>query len=352
MLECIVQQYDIVICGAGLSGRILAYYLVRYGKTTSILLIDSNFQGKEAIIAYWEKVPGEFDHLTIASHNTITTTLSSGKIQQHRLTQHLYKYIYKSSLYKYIDSVILPTCKKLTSRVIDIRDEDDYALITTTNGKIRAKKVYSSIPATVHVLKNTQYFTGIEFDTDKPIENPLFMDFSFFEQNVLGFGYALPINSSRIFVHLVRYDRLPTQNECMAYSQKLIKGQAHISIRRLEQGKTDLFITPNRKSKPHIEYIGKRGGYINPATGFGFTHFCEYAKAIVNLPTVTMSTHHVHLYLLLIAAIQFAPRIARKIFEKTVSLNNFDQVLDFISGRGGIRQCAKIAMHIARDRIG
>jgi flavin-dependent dehydrogenase len=332
------NHYDIIICGAGLSGRLLAYYLIKSKTTKKILLIDKSFHQADVLLGYWESGAGEFDFLFERSCNVLETR-DSKSVNKHLLTHYSYKYLYKNRLFDYIDSQIADKVDFVEDTITSVFESKDTVTVTTRNTIFKTNKVFSSIVSVdsdrKSLHKNFQYYRGYEIETYKQIENPIFMDFTICHSGQFRFGYLLPLTSSRYFVHIVDYKNLPSRHDLSTYLEKSL-GIVDYKITREEVGRATLSLQKSNLDTSKVIYIGSAGGILNPATGYGLMPFIEDAKFLVqDAKRARITLKFKFFFFWMILFINLVPNFAKYLFVRINRMCNFDELLDFVDAKGG-----------------
>jgi hypothetical protein len=344
-------QYDVIICGAGLSGRLVAYYLLKSDATLNILLIDKTKVQPDILYGYWESTAGEFEAL-VRSHFQILETIDNKGTNFNHLAKYTYKSLYRSALFEQIDQVIQPKAAFEVTEILALNEFPDYVEVDTRSGKFYAKKAYTSInlgrQRNKSLFINPQYFHGFEIESESGFKLPIFMDFSINASLQFRFGYVVPINKTRSLVHLVDYKRSPLRSELLDYIENDLQVKKY-KIIRVERGRTILGVRV-KQGNSRIIKIGANGGWINSATGYGLIDCINQAKKLAN-PSIELVGTPKNVFFNFLFDFMFAamallvniwPQAARFLFSRINRIKNYDLVLDFVTKQGGILTIAKI----------
>ncbi len=215
-----------------------------------------------------------------------------------KINPYHFKKIESKSFYK---SVIDDIQRKLNvSFIIDevktIDENENYALVKTTDNIFQAQKVFNSIlfdntykSSKKHPLLN-QHFIGWFIKTKEPIFDELsatYMDFSVDQKNNTRFMYVLPTSKNEALLEYTLFspDLLTEkeyEDEIINYIHKL--GVKEYEITEKERGNIPMTCYPFwKKNTEKIIHIGTAGGWTKASTGFTFKKTYKKSKELVQL---------------------------------------------------------------------
>ncbi len=334
------DHFHIAICGVGVSGKILSDYLKLYQPDKKVLLLDSGYHKDRRLMGYWGADEHEPIEL-IESSSAISTIDRLGNESVHQLSKYKYKYFY-TSVWNETEH----------THVESIKQDHKGFSIETDKGTYHADRVFSSINQNAlkrrKVRDNVQFFHGVEIitDTEQKFANPVFMDFRVFTGKDFCFAYLIPLEGRRIFVHLVNYQKYPSDEDLKNYIENILNIRKY-QIVRVEKGCTLLTMRKsNVNSDKGISNIGKAGGMINPATGYGINNFIQFSKkyckeGLLTSPNVPRFPF-TFMFQLMMIIINYYPRLAVRMFEGMNRIEPYDILLDFTESKSGYRGIFKL----------
>jgi flavin-dependent dehydrogenase len=336
--------YDTIICGAGLSGRLLAYYLVKANSNKKILIIDKKKIQRDVLLGFWEEGVGEFDTL-LQKQSKKLITIDRKSSKEHILKKYIYKYLYKNDLFDYIDKFIEKNATHISDTICAI-DNHNPVVVECSKASYLGRQVYSSVwlkekQNQKNIVNNIQNFFGYEIFTKAKFESPVFMDFSHGTDNEFKFGYVLPLDDNRALIHIVNYSKYTSSNELEEYIKQFTNG-AEYKVLRKESGSTIIGLPRKHFARrERLVEIGIQGGQINQATGFGFSNFILDAKLLADEQNkgsrINQSLSFGFLFFCMSLLINIKPSWARLLFYRINRIDDYDLVLDFVDSKGGFK---------------
>ena len=290
--------YDYIICGGGMAGLSLAYYL----KTStlahhSILIIEPQEKDKnDRTWAFWENTENTFEQILYKRWSSVCFVDAYGKSQVLDIKNYQYKLLRGIDFYNFVIGELkkFGNIEWLKDSVKSIDDNDNFATVTTTNGtQFQAKYVFdSTYKLKLDNRKNhnlLQHFKGLVIKSVEPIFNPSLpdmMNFGVEQYNDCRFIYVLPFDEHTAIVEYTLFtENLLQEKEYDIELKKYISEKLQLSnyqILEEEFGVIPMSDEPtNEFPSKHVVRIGTAGGYTNPATGYTFQNTQKRLKGIV-----------------------------------------------------------------------
>ncbi len=295
------NNYDIIICGGGVSGLILAEQLCKdaYFKNHKILLIEKEkTKNKEVKTwSFWENQNAIYPHLITKSWK-YGIFASSKHNKTMCLNPYEYKTIHSRDFYSYMYTFLESKSNQITikyEKIIKIESTDKNVIVSSEKKKYKGIKVFSSVLGDSFFQKQKKYpalkqhFIGwvIKTNDTKFSENCMtMMDFSVPQQNNTRFMYVLPYNKKEALVEYTLFS--PTllkkeiyENNIKSYIKSKL-GVSNYEIVQKEEGDIPMTCFPFYKKNTHnLIYIGSVGGWTKPSTGYTFKKSYDSIKKII-----------------------------------------------------------------------
>lgn len=279
-------HYDIIICGGGASGLLLAHALIQdeaFDNKQIALIEKEDKTSNDRTWSFWEKGSGPWDHIihqqwnnAIFSAPAFQTTFS--------LSPYTYKTLQSKDFYAYVWPK-LQAAKNLTllqEHISNIRPEENQCWVNTDRAHYNAKKVFSSLPVLQHTQQSRypvlqQHFIGWFVKTQQPIFDPTrvdFMDFDLPQKGNTRFMYVLPFSSTEALVEYTLFSKDLLTNE--EYEQAIRdylqdKDAKNYSITATEQGSIPMTAYDfSQHNTTTLLHIGTAGGWTKASTGYTF----------------------------------------------------------------------------------
>jgi lycopene beta-cyclase len=294
--------YDIIICGGGITGLLLAKKLTDdiYFKNHKIALIEKEDKNKnDRTISFWEEGKGEWDSIICGSWEN-AFFISDEYQSSLKLTPYTYKTIRGIDFYNYFKREL---CKKnnfklIKDNILNIKSDYDFSYVKTLTEEYRAPRVFSSIPnlgyknqTSIPVLQ--QHFIGWFVKTENSIFDPnklIFMDFSVPQKGSTRFMYILPFNKNFALVEYTLFSKKTLKKEEYEYNIKQYledKNAGEFEVVEKEAGSIPMTgYNFSKHNKSTLLHIGTSGGWTKASTGFTFKksinkieHLIQYLKS-------------------------------------------------------------------------
>jgi lycopene beta-cyclase len=292
-------SYDYIICGGGMSGLSMAYYL----KTSTlahkrILIIEPQEKNKnDRTWAFWEYTDNTFEHLLYKKWSAVRFCNLNNQSQILDIGNYHYKLLRGIDFYNFVSAELkkIGNVDWLKESVVAIEENENFATVTTSEGKIfeSAYVFDSTYKLKLDNRKNhnfLQHFKGLIIKSDKPIFNPTLpdmMDFGIEQHNECRFMYVLPFDAYTAMIEYTLFsERLLDEKEYDLELEKYILEKLQITHYQLldsEFGVIPMSDEPtNEFPSKHVVRIGTAGGYTNPATGYTFQDTQRRLKKMVD----------------------------------------------------------------------
>lgn len=277
-------HYDIIICGGGASGLLLANALVNDSAfdELSIAIIEKEAKNtNDRTWSFWEKGDGMWDDIV---HKQWAKGVFRAKNFQKTFPFHPYRYktIRSKILYATIHKRLQKAnnITQIQAHIDTIIPEKEQCRVTTSQSTYTGSRVFSSIPT--QSFRNQQkypvlqqHFIGWFVKTDSPIFDPNvvdFMDFDLPQKNNTRFMYVLPFSTNEALVEYTLFSRDLLENS--EYEQAIIdylekKKVEKYTIEEKEQGNIPMTAYDfTQHNTAHLMHIGTAGGWTKASTGF------------------------------------------------------------------------------------
>jgi lycopene beta-cyclase len=351
------DTYDIVICGSGAAGLLLALRLHQnpFFKDHSVLLVDAAIKNtNDRTWSFWEQQQGSLEE--IVHHRW-----EHGLFKSQNFTQNLHLNPYAYKMIRGIDfyNHILPQLEAnpqfdfLHAKVNSLENQDTRTAVHTDRGTFVAAQVFSSIYRPEWVAKQRKYpvlqqhFVGWIVETENPCFTPeqiTFMDFDIPNSNATRFMYVLPFTPTKALLEDTFFsaDLLPKavyEKALTTYLEKI--GAGSFSILEREQGSIPMTAYPFHKhNTPSLLHIGTAGGWTKASTGYTFQNTLEQTERLVAFlqtkkPLSTFYKHSKFAFYDLLFLDVLARHNARgsELFQLMFQKNSVQRIFKFLSNK-------------------
>jgi lycopene beta-cyclase len=300
------KNYDIIICGGGITGLLLAKKLTDdiYFKNHKIALIEKEDKNKnDRTISFWEEGKGEWDSIICGSWEN-AFFISDEYQSSLKLTPYTYKTIRGIDFYNYFKKKLSKknNFKLIKDNILNIKSDNDFSYVKTLTEEYRAPRVFSSIPnlgyknqTSIPVLQ--QHFIGWFVKTENSIFDPnklIFMDFSVPQKGSTRFMYILPFDKNFALVEYTLFSKKTLKKKEYEYNIKQYledKNAGQFEVVEKEAGSIPMTgYNFSKHNKSTLLHIGTSGGWTKASTGFTFKksinkieHLIQYLKSSKSL---------------------------------------------------------------------
>ncbi|MBA4849181.1 lycopene cyclase family protein [Emticicia sp. BO119] len=282
-----MKHFDYIICGGGMAGLSLAYYLKKSRlKNKSVLIIEPQDKNtNDRTWAFWEKRPNTFEDILYRKWGLVQLIDANGNAQVIDMGGYQYKLLRGIDFYTFVTTELRKYAglEWIIDSVKTIKEESDGAIVETQNGKIlKASLVFDSTFQLDLTLKHNhnllQHFKGYVVKTKTPFFDPVLpvmMNFNIEQKGDCRFIYILPFDKNTALIEYTLFsESLLAQDEYDSELRKYLVHQLQLpdyQILEKEFGVIPMSdVATEEFPSEHIIRIGTAGGYTNPATGYTF----------------------------------------------------------------------------------
>lgn len=298
-----MKHYDYIICGGGMAGLSLAYYLKNSklaGK--SVLIIEPQEKNSnDRTWAFWEREDNTFENILIRKWNAAQLIDAFGYKQLLDMGGYQYKMLRAKDFYEFVIGHLQKHegIEWLKDSVANITDNADGATVETTAGEVfKANLVFDSTYqlnlTDIHNHNLLQHFKGYIIKTAEASFNPdvpVLMNFNIEQKNDCQFIYILPFDAHTALVEYTIFSDALLQPEAYDAALKDYLNNS-LPVHDYQIIEEEFGVIPmsdvatTERPSPRVVRIGTAGGYTNPATGYTFTNTQRKLKKLVeNLET-------------------------------------------------------------------
>ena len=291
------NHVDIIICGGGASGLLLANGLVKdpaFDQLNILLLEKDKKTLNDRTWCFWEEDEGEWESLV---HDRWDNALFNAPNFSDRFPMRPYQYKmirsldFYQAIYPRLEEAL--NVKIVQAEVTDIDPGDEYCLVKTDNTTYRGDKVFSSLPQD-HFTKQQKYpvlqqhFIGWFVQTEQPIFDPstmVFMDFDLPQKEETRFMYVLPFSEKEALIEYTLFskdllEKAEYENAMIDYLNEKQAGE--YTITEKEQGSIPMTAYDfSQHNKANLMHIGTAGGWTKASTGFTFQKSQRKINALI-----------------------------------------------------------------------
>lgn len=350
-------QFDYIICGAGLSGMMLARQMIRdpYFHEKEILIIESSSKNSnDRTWCFWENK--NFSDNDIVYHSWTKGSYKSKDFTatiDFKKAGYSYKIIRSKDFYhKYRKELIKSdqiTWKK--ERVVHYLFKGEQTEVETNKNLYTAKNVFSSIPFPDLFKKNPSYpflfqhFLGWIVRTPTEIFDPKkmkLMDFSVPQHGETRFMYVLPFSKTHALVEYTIFSKKILKES--EYAQELKQYLKNLGVDRYRILEKEMNSIPMNSYPLHklsvdgLFYIGSVGGWTKPSTGYTYYRTLNQCSIIVDaikknqLVPKPVSKRRFRFYdRIFLKVLETHNEKGREVFDGLFRKNNPLKVLKFLS---------------------
>ncbi len=362
------KNWDFIICGGGMAGLSLAYYLQNSQfNHASILIIEPQEKNKnDRTWAFWEAKKGTFENILYRKWDAVNFRDASNKIQKLDIGNYQYKLLRGIDFYNFTRTELSKSSniQFIKDSVISIEDNNEYATVKTTTGEIyKANFVFdSTYKLKLNIPKNhnlLQHFKGLVIRSEKAVFDPTLpemMDFGVEQYNECRFMYVLPFDEYTAIVEYTLFtEKLLEEKEYDTELEKYISKKLQITDYQVIE--EEFGIIPmsdeatNEFPSKHVVRIGTAGGYTNPATGYTFQNTQKRLKALVEQlektgsPVIKTSWFQKRFFFyasVLLNVLEQKRLPAAEVFARLYERNSPAQIFKFLDGETNLWEEIKI----------
>ena len=360
------EKYDYIICGAGLSGLILANRIFedRFFDDKNILLIDKDLKSSvNKTWCFWETGNSVWKDYIVKSWDTVIFK-SKGFKKEKSLKNYSYKMI-KSKFF--LDSIINKINQAnnfdfFQDEIVDFVESENNVLVKTKSNQFLANNVFNSCVDINEIKSKTSYpfllqhFLGWTIETRESIFNEkkaTIMDFSIDQKDETRFFYVLPLSDKKALIEFTVFSKdLLKKDE---YELELIKYIKSLKIDKYKIIENEFGVIPmtcypfERKNTSKILNIGTAGGWTKPSSGYTFK-FIEkntikllaHIKKNTQFSNFKIKTRHWIYDLIFLDVLYKNNYLGSNLFTKMFSKNPMEKIFMFLDNETSITDELKI----------
>ena len=360
------EKYDYIICGAGLSGLILASRIFedRFFDDKNILLIDKDLKSSvNKTWCFWETGNSVWKDYIVKSWDTVIFK-SKGFKKEKSLKNYSYKMI-KSKFF--LDSIINKIKQAnnfdfFQDEIVDFIESENNVLVKTKSNQFLANNVFNSCVDIDEIKSKTSYpfllqhFLGWTIETKESVFNEkkaTIMDFSIDQKDETRFFYVLPLSDKKALIEFTVFSKdLLKKDE---YELELIKYIKSLKIDKYKIIEDEFGVIPmtcfpfERKNTSKILNIGTAGGWTKPSSGYTFK-FIEkntikllaYIKKNTQFSNFKIKTRHWIYDLIFLDVLYKNNYLGSNLFTKMFSKNPMEKIFMFLDNETSITDELKI----------
>ena len=360
------EKYDYIICGAGLSGLILASRIFedRFFDDKNILLIDKDLKSSvNKTWCFWETGNSVWKDYIVKSWNTVIFK-SKGFKKEKSLQNYSYKMI-KSKFF--LDSIINKIKQAnnfdfFQDEIVDFIESENNVLVKTKSNQFLANNVFNSCVDIDEIKSKTSYpfllqhFLGWTIETKESVFNEkkaTIMDFSIDQKDETRFFYVLPLSDKKALIEFTVFSKdLLKKDE---YELELIKYIKSLKIDKYKIIEDEFGVIPmtcypfERKNTSKILNIGTAGGWTKPSSGYTFK-FIEkntlklltHIKKNTQFLNFKIKTRHWIYDLIFLDVLYKNNYLGSNLFTKMFSKNPMEKIFMFLDNETSITDELKI----------
>jgi len=360
------EKYDYIICGAGLSGLILANRIFedRFFDDKNILLIDKDLKSSvNKTWCFWETGNSVWKDYIVKSWDTVIFK-SKGFKKEKSLKNYSYKMI-KSKFF--LDSIINKINQAnnfdfFQDEIVDFVESENNVLVKTKSNQFLANNVFNSCLDINEIKSKTSYpfllqhFLGWTIETRESIFNEkkaTIMDFSIDQKDETRFFYVLPLSDKKALIEFTVFSKdLLKKDE---YELELIKYIKSLRVDKYKIIEDEFGVIPmtcypfEKKNTSKILNIGTAGGWTKPSSGYTFK-FIEkntikllaHIKKNTQLSNFKIKTRHWIYDLIFLDVLYKNNYLGSNLFTKMFSKNPMEKIFMFLDNETSITDELKI----------
>ncbi len=280
------KRFDIIICGGGASGLLLANALCNdpsFNHYQIALIEKEQKSANDRTWCFWEEGKGQWDAVVSNSWEKALFK-TEGFETKFDLSPYTYKMIRGIDFYASLHKTLKKN-KQLhffQEEIVSLSSNPHNCTVSTHGSNYTADRVFSSIPIDHHTKQDRfpvlqQHFIGWFVKTEQPLFDPdtvVFMDFDLPQKNTTRFMYVLPFSEHEALVEYTLFskDLLEKEEYEQAIEQYLTKkGGGNFSITNVEKGSIPMTAYDfNQHNTANLMHIGTAGGWTKASTGYTF----------------------------------------------------------------------------------
>jgi lycopene beta-cyclase len=294
MTHSISPEFDFIICGGGISGMLLAFFLsqsqiLRHKK---ILILERKYPGRfERNFSFWYAGNHPFDPVVEKKWNRFGVYFDDFS-REFELRDYRIQYFKSAGFFKYVDSLLLKNenFNILQAEVFSCEEQKEGVIVKTDQGDFKGDYVFDSIrnsgSAGPIIVQGSSWLVRREKENFDETKMTLF-DFRRSSGEFVNFYYSLPLSECESIFYLAgftprdfEFNDSSVEQDFRAYLAETqeIEGFA---IEQIDQSRIEFGSVPGSKPGNRIIPIGAKAGLVQKSTSYGFVRIMEDSKLIV-----------------------------------------------------------------------
>ena len=360
-------KYDYIICGAGLSGLILANKIFEDSDfdNKQILIIEKNLSDPlNKTWCFWEKKNSSWDDYVIKSWDKLLFNSPNFKNETF-LSEYSYKMIKSEFFIKSILQKIRNSknFKIIEDDVLGFDESKDRVIVKTKSNKYLANQVLNSVVDIEKIKSQSsfpfllQHFLGWTIETEHDFfddNKATIMDFNIDQNNETRFFYVLPISRNKALIEFTIFSKnlLEKKN----YDIELKKYLSNLNLFKYDIVEKEFGVIPmtchpfDNSNTDRILNIGTAGGWTKPSSGYTFKYIDKNTDKLVvslknNVPfsKISFKSRHWIYDLILLDVLFFKNYMGSVLFTKMFSKNSMKKIFSFLDNESSLIEELKIA---------
>ena len=360
-------KYDYIICGAGLSGLILANKIFEDSDfdNKQILIIEKNLSDPlNKTWCFWEKKNSSWDDYVIKSWDKLLFNSPNFKNETF-LNEYSYKMIKSEFFIKSILQKIRNSknFKIIEDDVLGFDESKDRVIVKTKSNKYLANQVLNSVVDIEKIKSESsfpfllQHFLGWTIETEHDFfddNKATIMDFNIDQNNETRFFYVLPISRNKALIEFTIFSKKLLEKK--NYDIELKKYLSNLNLFKYDIVEKEFGVIPmtchpfDNSNTDRILNIGTAGGWTKPSSGYTFKYIDKNTdKLIVSLKNnmsfskISFKSRHWIYDLILLDVLFFKNYMGSVLFTKMFSKNSMKKIFSFLDNESSLIEELKIA---------
>ncbi len=360
-------KYDYIICGAGLSGLILANKIFEDSDfdNKQILIIEKNLSDPlNKTWCFWEKKNSSWDDYVIKSWDKLLFNSPNFKNETF-LSEYSYKMIKSEFFIKSILQKIRNSknFKIIEDDVLGFDESKDRVIVKTKSNKYLANQVLNSVVDIEKIKSESsfpfllQHFLGWTIETEHDFfddNKATIMDFNIDQNNETRFFYVLPISQNKALIEFTIFSKKLLEKK--NYDIELKKYLSNLNLFKYDIVEKEFGVIPmtchpfDNSNTDRILNIGTAGGWTKPSSGYTFKYIDKNTdKLIVSLKNnmsfskISFKSRHWIYDLILLDVLFFKNYMGSVLFTKMFSKNSMKKIFSFLDNESSLIEELKIA---------
>lgn len=281
-------HYDIIIAGAGLAGRSLAYRALQGGQWAQqrVLILDKGPKtSNDRTWCFWSKKPVPFADIAYRDWPHLHFYSNQGDHLPLQAAPYHYQMIRSKDFYAHTDAYLQehPQVTWSYAPITAWGNQPEGVWVETAEARYTGAYLFNSIyhPPTVPPGRQyfLQHFKGLILEVAQlpiSLDHIHLMDFRTPQNRGAAFFYTLPLDEHRLFVEYTLFSKsLLAEAEYDAALEVYLREVLtlpHYTIEDTEFGIIPMTDIPLPRQEGRIFNLGTAGGDTRPSTGYTFTN--------------------------------------------------------------------------------